>query len=105
MALENTIRKIIEADHEARKRVAETEALRGVVRSQMEAQRMEITKRYKDEINLALQAHKDELKEQKQVVQETKNKEYEETLRTLQDSFTKKKDIWIEEIVKRCLEH
>lgn len=102
--METLIQEIIKADHEAQKHVQSVEQERLTIKAQVEAQREEVYKQYKEEVKQKLADHKQMLDEQEKQFNTTKTKEYEATLMQLQESFTKKKDVWIQEIVERCLD-
>lgn len=101
--MEEIIRSIVDADKVARNQIQKKQEERRNIQNLIQDQSREIKTQYKAETERCLQELKKQLQMELELQKQEEDKLFEKTQQTLTDTYTEKRDVWVEEIVKRCL--
>ena len=101
--MEEIIRKIVDADKQARALVEQKQKERHNIQNLIQDQSMEIREKYRKETERCITEKREEMDADLSKAMQQEETVYEEALQALQKKFDEHKDEWVSQIVERTL--
>ncbi|NBJ64013.1 hypothetical protein D5266_02255 [bacterium c-19] len=101
--MEPLVKKIIAMDMAARSKVEQAKHARSDVKKQVEQSKAEIEAKATQDAKQRLADLKQQYEEEIKAAQQASDANYTHTLTELQKKFQNSKDVWLKEIVERCI--
>lgn len=101
--MEEIIRKIVDADKQARARVEQKQQERHNIQNLIQDQSMEIREKYRKETEDCIVKKREQMDADLQKAMQQEETVYEESLNALQQKYEEHKEEWVSQIVKRTL--
>lgn len=101
--MEEIIRKIVDADKQARARVKQKQQERHNIQNLIQDQSMEIREKYRKETEDCIAKKREQMDADLQNAMQQEEAAYEESLNALQQKYEEHKEEWVSQIVKRTL--
>ena len=101
--MEEIIRKIVDADKQARARVEQKQQERHNIQNLIQDQSMEIREKYRKETEDRIAKKREQMDADLQNAMQQEETVYEESLNALQQKYEEHKEEWVSQIVKRTL--
>lgn len=102
--MDKFIQEIVSIDRECAKSVEEATKMKNEVQTNMNAKRKEIYDSYMAEQQEIIAQKKQELQAQIDATKSQNEKEFKDSLASLENLYNTKKDTWVDTIVNRCKE-
>lgn len=101
--MEEIIRKIVDADKQARARVEQKQQERHNIQNLIQDQSMEIREKYRKKTEDCIAKKREQMDADLQNAMQQEETVYEESLNALQQKYEEHKEEWVSQIVKRTL--
>ena len=102
--MDTIIRDVIEHDRLARERIDKANHDKFNIQKSINEERDAVTKRYMDASKDEIEQYRKELEAQIEEEKQEQEQAYQMALTQLSDLYQEKKDVWVDELVARCLD-